>query len=80
MSYPIEFICHYEDLFRVKATLHIFQFYMFSSKETIDYIDFTNKLAKRAREIFYNQLSEGITEEKALEETLKIFKKKIVKP
>lgn len=80
MSYPIEFICHYDELFRVQATLHIYQFYLFSSKESIDYIDFTEKLTQKARKIFYDELSKEATIEKALQKSLAIFKKKSIAP
>lgn len=80
MSYPIEFICYYNGLFRQEATLHIFHFYLFRPKEPIDYINFTERLTKGARDIFYDQLSEGKTEEQALQKALNLFKKKIIKP
>lgn len=80
MSYSIGFICYYNDLFRQEATLHIFHFYLFRSKEPIDYINFTERLIKEARDIFYDELSEGKTEEQALQKALNLFKKKIIKP
>lgn len=80
MSYSIGFICYYNDLFRQEATLHIFHFYLFRSKEPIDYINFTERLIKGARDIFYDELYEGKTEEQALQKALNLFKKKIIKP